>query len=221
MNIKPRYSGLLFACLSILAVSCEKDENDPLIILSGSATSTIELNSSWSEPGWTASDDEDGDLTEDVVVSGDSVNPNLAGTYVRTYTVSDKAGNDAKRTRTVYVVNSSVNRGGTYTVIDSVDISGSQVENYEVELIPSNTKNNVVWMRNFRDKDSLSVLDLKFQNFTMIIIDPQRPNMGAGFEAEVSGAGQVLADQKSIRIGYLVNYDNLPDKTGILRLSKN
>jgi hypothetical protein len=44
------------------------------------------------EPGWTAIDNVDGDITHLVIVSGNA-NTALAGVYTLTYTVSDRAGN--------------------------------------------------------------------------------------------------------------------------------
>ncbi len=53
--------------------------------------------------GITATDLTDGDLTADIVVGGDTLDINTAGTYVITYTVSDAAGNEATASRTIEV----------------------------------------------------------------------------------------------------------------------
>ncbi|MCF6294919.1 MAG: DUF5011 domain-containing protein, partial [Flavobacteriaceae bacterium] len=54
--------------------------------------------------GATATDDVDGDITANIVIGGDTVNTNVAGTYVVTYNVSDAAGNAATEViRTVTV----------------------------------------------------------------------------------------------------------------------
>jgi hypothetical protein len=54
--------------------------------------------------GVTASDNVDGDLTADIVVTGDTVDTAVPGTYTITYNVSDSAGNAATTvTRTVTV----------------------------------------------------------------------------------------------------------------------
>jgi formylglycine-generating enzyme required for sulfatase activity len=54
------------------------------------------------EPGATASDTLDGNLTNQVTITG-AVDVNSTGTYVLTYSVSDAAGNDSNVTRTVNV----------------------------------------------------------------------------------------------------------------------
>ena len=78
------------------------DQEKPTITLKGGATIYITPNSAFQEPGYTAEDNCDGDLTSQVKVSG-KVNPNTLGTYVLTYNVSDKNGNTATVDRTVIV----------------------------------------------------------------------------------------------------------------------
>ena len=76
----------------------------PTITLNGSATVSLTVGDSFTDEGATASDPEDGDLTADIVVGGDTVNTAAAGTYVITYNVTDSDGNAADQvTRTVTV----------------------------------------------------------------------------------------------------------------------
>ncbi len=80
------------------------DINPPVITLIGAATIRHGLWTTYRDPGATATDAEDGDLTAAIVVGGDTVNGDRAGTYVITYNVSDSAGNAAAEvTRTVIV----------------------------------------------------------------------------------------------------------------------
>ncbi len=58
---------------------------------------------SFTEAGWTASDNCDGDMTGSVTVSG-AVDAAVPGIYTLTYTVVDSYGNTATATRTVEVV---------------------------------------------------------------------------------------------------------------------
>lgn len=81
------------------------DTTAPVITLQGGSTVTVTVGTSYSEPGYTATDDTDGDITANVVVGGDTVDANTIGTYVVTYNVSDAVGNNATQvTRTVNVV---------------------------------------------------------------------------------------------------------------------
>jgi len=76
----------------------------PVITLNGSATVNIMVGDTFTDPGATATDDLDGDITSNIVVAGDTVDVNTAGTYIITYNVSDAAGNAAAEvTRTVIV----------------------------------------------------------------------------------------------------------------------
>lgn len=60
----------------------------PEVTLNGAASMTVTIGDTWTDPGATASDAEDGDLTNSISVSG-SVDTNTSGTYTVTYSVSD------------------------------------------------------------------------------------------------------------------------------------
>jgi len=77
------------------------DTVDPVITLIG-GNQTLTEGGTWSEPGYSASDNADGDLTSQVQVTG-SVNPAVPGTYILSYYVADAAGNETTVTRTVTV----------------------------------------------------------------------------------------------------------------------
>jgi len=88
------------------------DTTAPVITLQGAGTMNITLGSTFSDPGATASDNVDGNITSRIVISGDNINTNVAGTYSRHYDVTDTAGNAATRvTRIIWV------RDGTPPVI--------------------------------------------------------------------------------------------------------
>lgn len=74
----------------------------PDLQLKGEETLTISAGSTYEEPGWTAEDNFDGDLKDDVTVKG-TVDTYKAGTYTLNYSVTDKAGNTATAKRTVKV----------------------------------------------------------------------------------------------------------------------
>lgn len=78
------------------------DRDFPSLTLKGESSITITVGNTWKEPGYTASDFVDGDLTAQVTVAG-KVNVNVSGTYVLNYTVKDGAGNQATAQRVVVV----------------------------------------------------------------------------------------------------------------------
>ena len=74
----------------------------PEITLQGESQITITEGDAFTDPGCTASDNCDGDVTANIVVSG-TVDPNIPGTYTLTYTVADAWGNEVSIQRTVVV----------------------------------------------------------------------------------------------------------------------
>ncbi|CAL2104560.1 PKD domain-containing protein [Tenacibaculum sp. 190130A14a] len=81
------------------------DVTAPTISLNGDAMVTVIQGETFTDPGATAVDDLDGDISANIVVGGATVDVNTLGTYVITYNVSDAAGNAATEvTRTVEVV---------------------------------------------------------------------------------------------------------------------
>ncbi|MCF6229899.1 MAG: DUF5011 domain-containing protein, partial [Gammaproteobacteria bacterium] len=93
------------------------DTTPPEITLDGTNTLEISVGDTYVDPGATATDNVDGDITGSIVIAGDTVNTTTVGTYVMTYNVSDAAGNTALEvTRAVDVVNDS-------PAIDALSIS--------------------------------------------------------------------------------------------------
>lgn len=79
------------------------DTTPPVISLIGDANLTHTLNTAWNDPGFTAADTLDGNLSGQVSIAG-SVDVNQTGSTVLTYSVSDAAGNAATPvTRTVNI----------------------------------------------------------------------------------------------------------------------
>lgn len=78
------------------------DDEVPIINLNGNKVMTIYVGNKFTEPGYNASDNCDEDITNKVEVSG-YVNTNVAGTYKKTYKVSDLSGNTTSVTRTIIV----------------------------------------------------------------------------------------------------------------------
>jgi len=85
------------------------DEEAPVITLNGNSTIYVTIGSNYNEPGYTASDNCSGNLTESVEVSG-NVNTKELGTYNLTYKVKDFSNNEATVTRKVIVQNEVVKR---------------------------------------------------------------------------------------------------------------
>lgn len=79
-----------------------KDGEAPSIKLKGDKTSYLLVGSTFTDPGFTATDNKDGDITSKVSVSGGVDTSKIGGNTI-TYSVSDSAGNSTKVTRSVFV----------------------------------------------------------------------------------------------------------------------
>lgn len=81
----------------------KKDTEKPIITIIGESEITINQGSEYKDSGAKANDNIDGDLTSKIKTTS-TVDVKNSGTYVVTYTVSDKAGNKAEASRKVIVV---------------------------------------------------------------------------------------------------------------------
>ena len=85
-------------------VNVNPDSTPPIITLIGASSIDLNVGDTYTELGATATDNIDGDITANIVITG-SVNTSVAGTYFVNYNVSDTAGNAANQvTRTVNVI---------------------------------------------------------------------------------------------------------------------
>jgi hypothetical protein len=84
-------------------VNVNADTTPPVITLIGASTINLNVGDAYNELGATATDNFDGDISANIVITG-SVNTSNAGTYFVNYNVSDSSGNVAAQvTRTVNV----------------------------------------------------------------------------------------------------------------------
>lgn len=104
----------------------EEPNHPPVITLMGSTTVNLIVGDSFIDPGATANDAEDGDITGDIIVGGDVVSTSTAGTYLITYNVVDSEGLAADEVvRTVIVAGSSGSGGGSSSSASSESSSSS------------------------------------------------------------------------------------------------
>jgi Cu/Ag efflux protein CusF len=124
------------------------DTTAPVVTVTGDNPATVEVGSTYTDAGATATDAVDGTTT---VVTTGTVDTDTIGSYTLTYTSTDAAGNAGTATRTVNVVDSTapvvtvtgaatvtVELGGTYTdagatATDAVDGTTSVVTTSTVD----------------------------------------------------------------------------------------
>ena len=107
------------------------DTTIPVITITGDATVTIEVGTTYTDAGATALDNYDGDITDDIVTVS-TVDTEAVGTYTVTYDVSDANNNDAVQViRTVNVESS---------------LSNIQFEEINVNIFP-NPSNGIITVK--------------------------------------------------------------------------
>ncbi|MFS4483589.1 immunoglobulin-like domain-containing protein, partial [Hyunsoonleella sp. 2307UL5-6] len=97
------------ATQEVRTINIIPDTTAPVITLNGAATIDLSLGDVYTEAGATATDDLDGDITAAIIIGGDIVDTNTAGTYVVTYNVSDASGNAATELIRTVTVSSVIN----------------------------------------------------------------------------------------------------------------
>jgi hypothetical protein len=100
-------AGIIFllVVISILTLnSCKKDTTPPVITIIGDNPLTVALGQPFVDPGATAYDETDGDITNKINTTV-NVDTNVEGfDYHVLYDVEDDAGNKAHADRTVHVL---------------------------------------------------------------------------------------------------------------------
>jgi surface protein len=94
-------------CSEVTHIQGDGYGNGKLIISYNLKEIFIDIGTTYIDPGATAYDTYDGDISDKIVISGDDVNTDIIGTYTVKYDVSDAAGNKATATRTVNVVDTT------------------------------------------------------------------------------------------------------------------
>ena len=104
-------------------VNTSLDTTPPVITLTGAPTINLSVGDTFTDPGATATDNIDGNITSSIITSG-TVNTSSGGAYTIVYSVSDVAGNTASIQRTVIVI----------TVVSSYSISVTASSNADYTL---------------------------------------------------------------------------------------
>ena len=129
---------------------------NPVLTLLGADTITVECDAEFVDPGATALDDADGDITDNIVIGNDQLDTSTPGEYLVTYNVSDNAGFQATiLTRTVTVQDTTppelflegstivaITRNSTYTDLGATatdECEGDLSQNILTEGLPIDT----------------------------------------------------------------------------------
>ncbi|AIO18598.1 hypothetical protein KQ51_00718 [Candidatus Izimaplasma bacterium HR1] len=172
-------------------VTVNEVNDNPIITLLGDNPLTINVGETYTDPGANASDDEDGDITDDIVITG-TVNNNLVGTYYITYNVVDSTSLAATTvTRTVIVINPHVNQAPVISLTGDSEVSilvgepytelGADVTDLEdgnlsgellvTELLDTSTPGTYILEYNVTDSDGLAATTITRTVHIVEIID--------------------------------------------------
>jgi hypothetical protein len=119
-----RYS--LVALAAGFIYGCNKDDTTaPVITVNGDNPYTLEMLATYVDPGASANDDEDGDISSSIIVDASGINNKLPGSYSVFYSVTDAAGNEGTNSRTVIVAATTNALAKSYNVVDTCTVGGS------------------------------------------------------------------------------------------------
>lgn len=131
--MKQRFSFFSLILTSLLIFSsCKKDDVPPVLTLVGDNDIELALYESYTDRGASATDNEDGDISNQIVKTN-NVNTNALGDYEVTYNVSDEEGNAAEElVRSVSVKMMQSNYEGSFTLTGNCPSSISIATNATV-----------------------------------------------------------------------------------------
>ena len=145
------------------------DRKPPVINFDGEEKYSVNYKSEYIEPGFSANDNYDGDVTSAVVVKGE-VDTNTIGEYKITYTVKDSFENSVTKTRIVdvvdkeepkisfknpyygYTILNKKLKTNDYKVVDNFD--GNLTDKVEVDTSEVNIKKAGIYEATYTVKDS-------------------------------------------------------------------
>lgn len=203
--------GVAFLC-SMLITGCKDDDAvAPVVTLVGSADTVIAKGSTWVDPGVLAVDDQDGDISSKVVVSGTPVNTAVPGVYELTYTSTDEAGNSNSVVRVVTVSWTGAQLAGSYTVSDTCIIAGTVVPDSYTSVATASVGNayRVLFSNLSNVFTGNTYADIVGDELT---IPSQSPN-GTGSTYTVSGSGTIVVSGSNVI--WNISYSVQDSQTGL------
>ncbi len=202
--------GTVAAMLMIFSACETEDLVNPVITLSGADTIEIVLNDAagFTDPGATATDDKDGDITAQIITTG-TVDVTKIGSYELTYSVSDNAGNQASVKRIVNVIVNQATYAGVWNVKEV--ITGTNPDTawvYSATAAASGTNVMKLLITNFGGFANFTadVVFDKFGNFTI----PNQQVIGASEPATIEGESTSMTSPSgtTLTIKYKVNWQS-------------
>ncbi len=208
------FLGTAIALLMVFS-ACETDDFDnPVITLVGGDMEIV-LNSvnEWTDPGFTATDTKDGDLTANVIVTG-TVDVTKIGSYEITYSVSDAAGNKTTVKRIVDVIVDQDLYVGDWAVTESVSTVDTTINiSYTATVTKSTANDYTILAKNVSGFGQTFTTTITFTKFGILAIANQ-PLIGAGVDGTIEGTGTTKDDGTELTVNHTLVYtDASPTET--------
>lgn len=192
----------------------QPDTTPPVITLLRGSSILHSVGAAFDDPGYTAIDNVDGDISANVLISGDAVNVNTAGTYLINYDVSDAAGNPAVQVqRTVEVINPSLpyeltdtlqasdaSNNASFGSILSLSLNGdvAVVGTLNADAVYVFTRSGTAWTEQQRLVGSDTVAGDQFGRNVSISPDGRYIVVGAALHSSGQGAAYVFFESSGV-----------------------
>jgi RHS repeat-associated protein len=98
------YDNLAMNTSQVAGIFSAPSNNPPTLTITGQSPQIIQQGTTFTDPGATATDTEDGTIPSGSITTTGTVNTAVQGTYTLTYSVTDSGGLTTKQARTVAVV---------------------------------------------------------------------------------------------------------------------
>lgn len=202
-------SGISLIAIASIFTSCKKINNTPpTITLTGTSSITISLQGHYIELGASAADNAGTGVA--AIITG-TVNVNLTGTYIITYTATDNAGNTSKIYRTVTVVNALAVMAGNYTCTIT---SASPPVQYTQTITASATQNKRIGFGYFNDfVGNTSIFADVFTNTTVSLPNQTGYPVGSPAVVKTFGGSGTITSDSTFTLNYTVTTNGTPVNT--------
>ncbi|MFP4501979.1 MAG: PhoPQ-activated protein PqaA family protein [Candidatus Hydrogenedentota bacterium] len=147
-----------------------EDTLPPVLSLEGENPLFLECPDDFEEPGYTALDASDGNLTGQVTEGG-AVDPATPGQYPLTYQVADTAGNTAQATRTVIVRDTQPPEANCKTRAVTLHLGANGTASLTTDRVDAGSSDSCGSVRLFLSQTVFNHTDIGTSSVTLTVVD--------------------------------------------------